>query len=223
MTSLYSGFATVSRSELLQAGVVGVLTAVGRFDASMGTPFWAYASWWVRQAMQRHVAEMTGPVVLSDRAARVAADVRRARIEHQQRSRRDPSTAELCAATHLRRDQVESLLASERPPKSLTEPVGDSDAARDTIGDLLADPTGEEAYERVLDRGLIDDVHDATRELDERERRIVFSHYGLGCRPRTLREIAAEFELSVERIRQLEERALLKIRDAVTRPAWRAD
>src|SRR3954451_16844076 len=81
---LYRGTRAVSREELIQDGVVGLLRAVERYDASLGTPFWAYASWWVRQAMQQLVSELTRPVVLSDRAARQLARVRNAEREHLQ-------------------------------------------------------------------------------------------------------------------------------------------
>ena len=85
----------VDRAELMQQGVVGLLRGLERYDASLGTPFWAYASWWVRQAMQRQVAERRGPVVLSDRALRQLARVRDARRSFiaagTDASRRSPS------------------------------------------------------------------------------------------------------------------------------------
>src|SRR4030081_2131064 len=81
---LYRNVAGVERDELLQEGVVGLLRAVKRYDPHLGTPFWSYASWWVRQAMQQLVAEMTRPVVLSDRALRQLARLNEVRREHLQ-------------------------------------------------------------------------------------------------------------------------------------------
>src|SRR2546421_5299734 len=109
----------VDRSELMQEGVVGVLRALERFNPELGTPFWAYASWWVRQAMQQLVSELTRPVVLSDRALRQLARVKDARREHLQVHSREPSSADLAETTGLTRDQVENLLAVERAPRGL--------------------------------------------------------------------------------------------------------
>src|SRR5690349_1319187 len=81
----------VDRAELMQDGVVGLLRGLERYDASLGTPFWAYASWWVRQAMQKLVAELSGPVVLSDRALRQLARIRDARRAFITAHRREPS------------------------------------------------------------------------------------------------------------------------------------
>src|SRR5207253_7791852 len=120
---IYRNSRSVDRTELMQEGVVGLLTAVERYDAGKGTPFWAYASWWVRQAMQQLVAEMTRPVVLSDRALRQLARVKEARRAHLQAHKREPSAAELAAATGFTREQVESLIATERMPRGLEEPL----------------------------------------------------------------------------------------------------
>src|ERR1700739_3298591 len=85
----------VERSELVQEGVAGLLRALERYDAELGTPFWAYASWWVRQAMQQLVAELSRPVVLSDRALRQLAQIREARGVFVRVHARDPSLKEL--------------------------------------------------------------------------------------------------------------------------------
>ena len=86
---------TVDRAELMQEGLVGLLQALERYDADLGTPFWAYASWWVRQAMQRTVAQLTRPIVLSDRALRQLARVRQAERRHLQAEGRPPTFEKL--------------------------------------------------------------------------------------------------------------------------------
>ena len=96
---LYRNIGPVNRLELMQEGVAGMLKALDRYDASRGTPFWAYASWWVRQAMQQLVSEVTRPVVLSDRAFRQLAKVNDARRRHLQAHSHEPSTAELAGET----------------------------------------------------------------------------------------------------------------------------
>jgi len=211
---LYRTFDSVEHSELRQEGVVGLLRALKRYDPDLGSPFWAYASWWVRQAMQQLVAEMTGPVVLSDRAARRLALLKRARREQQQARRREPSVAELAEAADLPRDQVEDLVAIERLPRGLDETLADNEGATATFGDRLTDPVAEGEYERVIDQTTVDQLRDEIDHLDGRERSIVIAHYGIGSRPCTLREIADGLELSVERVRQLEERALGNLRES---------
>ena len=210
----YRGFASLDQTEFRQEGVVGLLRAAKRYDQGRRTPFWAYASWWVRQAMQQLVSELVGPVVLSDRAARRLARVKRARREYQQSHGREPSIGDLTEATGFQRGQVEDLIAVERPPRRLDErSAGGADPAP-TFGDALSDPQAEDAYERVDDLIEGEYMRDLSGDLDERERGIVFAHYGIGSRERTLREIAAGLHLSVERVRQLEERAFGKLREA---------
>jgi RNA polymerase primary sigma factor len=211
---IYRGFSSLEQAEFRQEGVVGLLRAARRYNQALGTPFWAYASWWVRQAMQQLVSELVGPVVLSDRAARRLVRVKRARGEYQQSHGREPTLADLTDVTGFPREQVEDLIAIERAPRRLDErPVGDGDPPP-TFGEALSDPTAEDAYDRVDD--LIDGAHmrDLSEDLDERERTIVFAHYGIGSKERTLREIAGGLHLSVERVRQLEERAFGKLRTA---------
>src|SRR3954453_14828133 len=95
----YAGTAGVERTELMQEGVVGILRALRRYDPEIGTSFWAYASWWVRQAMQQLVSEMARPIVLSDRALRQLARVRAAERRLAQELGREPSPRELAGAT----------------------------------------------------------------------------------------------------------------------------
>ncbi|MCW3015232.1 MAG: polymerase, sigma 32 subunit, RpoH [Solirubrobacterales bacterium] len=214
---LYRGAVAVDRQELIQAGVVGLLEAIKRFDSELGTPLWAYASWWVRQGMQGLVAELGRSVVLSDRAARGLARVRYARADFVRAERREPTSDELVRAAGLPRAQVERLLAAEYVPRGFDEPLGEDEGAT-TVGERLADPGAEEAYDRVLARLEIDQVRDLTATLTEREREIVFDHYGLERSPRTLREIGDRLGISAERVRQIEEGSLRKLREAVLSP-----
>ena len=116
----------LQRAELVQEGVAGLLFAARRYDPRLRTPFWAYASFWVRKAMQELVADVTGPAALSDHAVRALARIRAARREHLRASGTEPSDVQLSAATGFSRAQVDSLLAVERAPRSFEEPlVGD--------------------------------------------------------------------------------------------------
>src|SRR3954464_49383 len=127
----------VHRVELLQEGVVGLLRALERFDPERGIPFWGYATFWVRQAMQQLVAELTRPVVLSDRALRHLARLKQAHPEGLPHQGREPGRAELARRSGLSLDQVDELLATEGPPRSLEEPLVGAEGGIGTFGELL--------------------------------------------------------------------------------------
>ena len=215
LARIYRNSPGVDHGELMQEGVVGLLRALRRYQARMNTPFWAYASWWVRQAMQGLVADLTRPVALSDRALRAMARVKRARHAHLQRYMREPSCGELALATSLPLEQVETLLCLERVPRSLEEPLGGESSSGRTAEDLLVDPVGEDEYDRIVERTWAQDVRVLTDTLDERERQVLFEHYGLDRPPQTLRQIGSHFGLSAERVRQIEEQALDGLRAAL--------
>lgn len=201
----------VERQELLQEGIVGLLRALERFDPDRGTPFWGYASWWVRQAMQQLVSELTRPVVLSDRALRHLARLKDAHLAALNEDGREPSRSELARRAGLSVDQVDDLLATDAPPRSLDEPLGHEDGDVGAFGDLLADPLAEDEYERVLAAIEIRELHTLLAGLSDRERRVLRDRYGLDGEQLTLSEIGARLGLSGERIRQIERRALGKL------------
>jgi RNA polymerase sigma factor (sigma-70 family) len=215
----YRSTAGVDRTELMQEGVVGLLRALERFDPAMGTPFWAYASWWVRQAMQQLVAEVRRPVVLSDRALRQLARVKDARRVHVQSEGKEPTNEQLAERTGLAVEQVQRLIAIDRTPRGLEEPLGlGADDSAGTIGDTVADPSGEDGYDRAVGRIASEQVSGLPDTLSERERAIVCARYGIDCDAQTLRNIADGLGLSAERVRQIEERALAKLRAAAAFP-----
>lgn len=209
----------VQCQELLQEGVAGLLFAARRYDPGLGTPFWAYASYWVRKAMQDLVAELTMPIALSDRAVRGLSSIRAARDDHLWRHGTEPTTDELARATGLDRDQVARLLAAARAPRSVEEPGGEN---RDgAIAEHVRDAHAEQAFERVLDDIEVREVRDLTERLAEREQAVLRAHYGLGTPAQTLQQIGEALGLSAERARQIESGALGKLRSALARPAPR--
>jgi RNA polymerase sigma factor (sigma-70 family) len=211
----YRGSRHVDHSELMQEGVVGLLTALKRYDRELDTPFWAYATWWVRYSMQQLVGELTRPVALSDRALRKLARVNEAHREHLQRHGCEPSVAELALAASLTKEQVETLVAVERRPRALEEPVSSAQDGGCTVGDLLADAGAEDAYDDVIRRLEVEILSRIPSTLCDRERAVLAAHFGLAGPARPLREIAGTLGLSAERVRQIEQRALEKLRAAV--------
>jgi RNA polymerase primary sigma factor len=203
VASFYRRSSTVDRAELMQQGCVGLFEALDRYDPGRGTPFWAYAGWWVRAAMQQLVAELTNPIVLSDRARRQLSRIRRARHLHAAEHAAWPTAVELADETGLSREHVERLLAVERVPHPI------DDAAE------LSDPTASDALERVFASAERDRALTFLTALDDRARTVLHAHYGLGGPERTLREIADGMGVSPERVRQIEQQALGELHEAL--------
>lgn len=210
----YCHWPSLDEGELVQDGIVGLLRAVHRFDSGVDAPFWAYAVFWVRQAMQRLVAELTGAVVLSDRALRQMARVKAARREYQRTHSGEPTSRDLAALTGFDVAHVDGLTVAERRPRTLGEPVREDSGSSMTLADLVVDPRAEDAYEKAsssIDSAPVEDL--LVDRLSERERTVIRARFGLGGSPRTLRELGAQLRLSAERVRQIQECALGKLRD----------
>ena len=181
---MYRSSAPIDRAELTQEGVVGVLRALERYDPDLGTPFWAYASWWVRQAMQHLVAQLSGPVVMSDRARRHLARVKGASRSLGQRNGHEPSASEVATETGFTRQHVDSLLTGDRTPVSLEEPRRAADDFVGTLGEQVADPRAEDEYETAERRIDTEGLRALGGVLCERERMVVRARFGLGGSPR---------------------------------------
>jgi RNA polymerase sigma factor (sigma-70 family) len=209
----------VERTELLQEGVAGLLRALERYDPERGDPFWAYARWWVRRSMQRLVAELTRPTVLSDHALRHLSRIKDAYRELYEELRREPTTEELAQRTGLPRDEVAELLAVDRPPRSVEEPLSTEDGGVwGKLEDMIADPMADGEYERVVDQVEAQELVSLLSGLSERERMILRAHYGLDGEPeQSPSEIAQRLGLSTARVREIERRARAKLAAAAAR------
>lgn len=192
----------VDEADLVQAGVVGFLCAVERFDPHAGTPLWAYAAWWVRGAMQEVVAELSGPCVLSDRALRRLAQLRVADG--------DADAGALAGVPHA---DIEALMAASQQARSLDEPV--AAGAGDTLGDVVSDPRAEEPGEWAERRDTVRRVRELLPTLASRERRVLCGRFPADDCPRTLGNLGDELGVSAERVRQIEQSALSKLHAAL--------
>jgi RNA polymerase primary sigma factor len=211
--------ARVGRQELMQEGVAGLLFAARRYDPSLETRFWAYASFWVRKAMQELVAELTRPFALSDRAVRGLGEIHAAQREYLRREDREATNRELSVATGLTLPQVERLRAAERSTRSVEEDLSGVGDSRATVGDTIVDPAAELEFERVLDDIESHQVHALADRLESRERDVIQAHYGLGRPAQTLDQIGCSLGVTAERARQIEVAAMEKLRAGLARPA----
>lgn len=211
----YRRASAVEREELIQEGVVGLLRALERYEPEREVPFWGYATWWVRQAMQQVVSELSRPMVLSDRALRQLARVKDAQRRFEQAQRREATSAELAAMVGLPCWQVQSLTRAERNARGLDETLGSEPGDWMSLADLIADAPAQDGYERVVERELAGRLPGLLALLTGRERRVICLRFGLGERERTLREVAPALGVSAERVRQIERDALEKLHAVV--------
>jgi RNA polymerase sigma factor (sigma-70 family) len=210
----YRGVRSVTREELTQAGVVGLLTALERYEPERENQFWTYARWWVRRAMQELVSSLNNAVVFSDRALRQLARVNQARHHHVQRRGREPSTRDLASLTGLPAAQVTQLVGAAQPARAFDErPETERTGAR-ALEELLHDPAGEDAIEHATLRVAARSLPPVLATLTPRELAIVRARYGLDAEQRSVPDLAAELQLSSERVRQIERRAMSKLRES---------
>jgi RNA polymerase primary sigma factor len=197
--------------DIVQEGNLGVIRAVEKFDYRRGFKFSTYATWWIRQAISRAMAEQSRTVRLPVHVVEKLNKLERVSRTLHQNLEREPTAEELAEALDSTPEDVEALRRIGRATLSLDSPIGDDAESR--VGDLVVDddaPTAEDAVERGA---MVAALRDVLATLPERESRILAFRFGLvDGRQHTLDEIGRHFGLTRERIRQLEKEAMAKLR-----------
>jgi RNA polymerase primary sigma factor len=202
--------ADVPLLDLIQEGNLGLIRAVEKFDYRLGFKLSTYATWWIRQAISRALAEQGRVIRLPVHVADQVRKVTKTRRLLGQKLNRDPSLDEIAAELDITPERVQELLDLVVDPVSLETPIGDGDSS---VADLIPDLNSQQPEAETADRARSTELMEALEKLQPRQRRVLVERFGLdGVKPRTLEEVGANLGITRERVRQLESRALRELR-----------
>ena len=197
--------------DLIQEGNIGLMKATDKFDYKRGFKFSTYATWWIRQAITRSISDQSRTIRLPVHVGETINRVRKTSHRLQQIYEREPTADEVGRAMDMTDEKVRQVLDVSRHPISLEAPVGQDGEA--FLGDFIEDSTLPQPVELASHQLLKLQIAEALDKLSERERRIIVLRFGLeDGRFRTLEEVGREFGITRERIRQIEAKALRKLR-----------
>ena len=209
----YSGYG-VSLNDLISEGNIGLMQAVERFDPEKGGKFSTYGAWWIKQSVKRALANQSKTIRLPVHMVDKIARMRRIASMLAEALGREPTDEEIAAELGLPRQKIAMLKQSAQRQSSLDAPVGEGEVKLQ--GDIITDESAPDPLEALTDKNLREQIGDLLHVLNERERKIIDDRFGLnGLKPMLLEDVGREFGVSRERIRQLQNVALAKMRKAL--------
>jgi len=200
--------------DLISEGNIGLMKAVERFDPAKGGKLSTYGSWWIKQSIKRALANQSKTIRLPVHMVDKIAKLRRVMTLLTESYGREPTDEELCGETGMAPKKLSLLKRAAQRPTSLDSPVGDEE--RSSFAEIIGDEHAENPFEVLSDKNMVNQIDSLLEVLDERESKIIKARYGLsGKNAMTLEEVGREFKVTRERIRQLQNIALDKMRKSL--------